>query len=361
MLNFNFMIETPTYNKNIKKYKIEKLTSHQFKNFLELNCQIYPNRKNIEERFKYQILNNPLLEDKSNTFILLAYSEENKIVGQLVCNPYEYFLGKTYLKGFNICDFYVLEDYRKKGIGSSLVRTAITNLKPCTLVKVTEVTKKICLSNRLNIIGYLYNYIWFRNSLCVIKALIYSLFKRLCMTKILNALDFPGTLNVNNFTFIKVNSLDKWKCSKWDDNTFVFGRSKEFMKWRFFQNPEAFHFYLLDETEPNTYFVMKRSHWRELNIVEIIDYRVPSNDTKKFELILKAIKLLVKIANLDGVIITSSHRFFDDLLKKSFFFKGKQSDEIILSGDINVDEYKNTIKKRNFVVTTTIDLAWYGF
>jgi len=67
--------------------KICRLTKAQYSEFFRFNREIYPTRRDVEERFRSQILDNPLLEEESGPTVLVAHSADGQIIGQFVLMP----------------------------------------------------------------------------------------------------------------------------------------------------------------------------------------------------------------------------------------------------------------------------------
>jgi len=96
--------------------KIAKLVPDQYDAFFKFNKKIYPERQDVEKRFQFQLLDNPLLEDKSSANVLIAYSDENKIIGQFLLNPGDYHFAAKLSRCFSGCDYFVLQNYRRETI-----------------------------------------------------------------------------------------------------------------------------------------------------------------------------------------------------------------------------------------------------
>jgi hypothetical protein len=60
--------------------RICRLTPDGFDQFLKFNQTINPTRNDVVERFQFQVLENPLLEDKTRPYILVAYNDDGQII-----------------------------------------------------------------------------------------------------------------------------------------------------------------------------------------------------------------------------------------------------------------------------------------
>lgn len=335
--------------------RISNLTKDQYRKFLKFNSEIYPARKDLAERFWVQLLDNPLLEDRSNPNILIAYNEDNQIIGQFVLMPFEYHFGSKCSKAFFGCDYFVSEEYRKTGAGALLALRAVNSFKPYFTMDVNEDAKKIHLSLNAEIIGSLYKFIWIRKVQGPIRMLLDSIFteKLTSSHNRFEKMEFPETLRVSNFGYKLVDLLIQWEDLNWNDSILEFSRSLEFINWRFLNRYHKYYFYMLDETNSSTYFVVREAFLKGLNLLAIVDYRVPFEDEGRFKSILSASKSLAKTGRRDGVITMSSHRFFDQILKNSLFVKVGTPALILTNAKLDVS--KRVVKQRNFVYATMAD------
>ena len=331
--------------------KVANLDLKEIDNFLNFNKKIYPERKNVKKRFQYQLIDNPALEDKTYPRIFLSFNENNEIVGQFLLNPFEFhFSGKGY-KGFLGCDYYVLENYRG-AYGAILALRAIRSSKSYFAIGVTEIAKKIHLSLGTKIIGSLNKFIWFRNIFIPILIAKNLISKNNSLMEYNKDSRFPASLSSHGVEFKLIENLDGWNDYHWD-NTLEFSRPLDFLRWRFWGNLENYYFYLTKEFKNPYYFVVRKSTWKGLLLLSIVDYKIPYQDKRAWQTILKASKLLAKMSNCNGVVTFSSHKFFDDLLQKDFFFKIGKPNLILTNANINFST--ENINKRNLVFATMAD------
>ena len=316
---------------------ISFLTSELYNEFLDFNKKAFPKGKKIEELIKYQILQNPLLKNKSCPKVLVACNNKKEIVGQFVCNPCELYFNDRNIESHRTYDFYVLRDFRKTGIGTALARGVCKYAKPCITVGVSKMGINIALSVG-ELVGSLYKFLWFKDLACWIKALFSYLFKKESLANEcdLKHVRFPEVLQLRDYNFHLTRRVETWKESFWDNCTLQFIRSDDFIKWRFLQRPGIYYLYILENMESSSYFVVRKSKWRTLNILEIVDYRVPYRDKKTFNSILNASKLLAKDLGFDGLMTKSSHAFFDQCLFSNFFIRNNQPEAVITNLKLDI-------------------------
>jgi GNAT superfamily N-acetyltransferase len=339
--------------------RIERLTTAGFDQFLKFNQAINPNRNDVVERLNFQILENPLLEDKTRLNILIAH-DDGQIIGQHLHNPFEYYFRGKRLKGFYGYDFFVPESHRNQGIGSAIAKQAKTDFYPHFGVGVSEVSQRIQLSLGNRIIGNLFTYIWIRNWLSPIKFGLNQIFKKSNNRTVkVNNFRFPDKIKLSDCQFQKVEQLEQWEYQYWENEVLEFSRSLDFINWRFLSKKDKYHFYILAESNATTYFVVRTIFAKGLRLLALVDYRMPVENEKKFKMILAATRQLAKLGGYDGIFTMSSHRFFDEIFKRSHFLKVGRPIVILTNAELDLDPQR--INGRNAVIATMAesDLDFY--
>ncbi len=347
---------------------IKNLTLENYKDYLKFNSEVYPYRNNNEERFNFQFLENPLLVDKTHTFSLLAYNEENKIVGEYGVNPFNYHLDNRINCCFCGCDLFVLEKYRPRGIGSLLSIKAIKTYKPHISIGISKEAYPILSFLNMKEVGEVCTYIWLRSLYGLVRGVLsfvsggkllkknnwdkkrYN--KRVCI--------FPSKFSVKTFTFEEDKSFTDWVDQGSDSDIFEFSRSLAFIKWRF-NHDRGYHLYTSCSGEGNSYFVVKEIYWKGMSILSLVDYRTTlknENKEKMFKHILNATKYLARFRRNHGVITMSSNSFFDKCLKNKFFLKVGKPYLMMVNGDIIFPKEKITKREAVFVTMADSDLEF---
>jgi hypothetical protein len=255
----------------------------------------------------------------------------------------------------------VPEVHRNKGIGSAIARQAKINFYPHFGVGVSEVSQRIQLSLGNRIIGNLFTYIWIRSLLSPIKFGLNQIFKKNSInnsTK-LNGFNFPNKIRIKDYQFKMVDSLAKWDYGCWDHDILEFSRSLDFINWRFFKKKDKYFFYLLDESNSSTYFVVRAIFARGLSLLALVDYRMPFEAEVRMKLILQAAKKLTKLGGFDGIFTMSSYRFFDENLKRSSFLKVGKPIVILTNAELDIDLKRIHERKAVLATMAESDLDFY--
>lgn len=335
--------------------RICRLQAEDFDQFIKFNQAIDPTRDDVAERLKFQVLENPLLEDKANPNILVAYDDEARIIGQHLHNPFEYYFKGQPCKGYYGFDFFVPENYRGKGIGSAIAKESKQEFYPHFGVGLSEVSQRIQLSLGNQIIGYLFTYLWIRNWLSPIKFGWQQLFRQQSIKRSsrCHPSSFPDRISIGDFQFHRVDALSQWDYECWDSDVLEFSRSLSFIDWRFFSQKNKYFFYLLTGSRAEAYFVIRKIFARGMNLLALVDYRVPPKDEEKFKAILKATQQLAKSGGYDGIFTMSSFHFFDTILRASSFWKVGKPIVILTNAELDID--LNRIHERKHVIATMAD------
>lgn len=341
--------------------RICRLTPEGFDQFLKFNQIIDPTRNDVVDRFQFQVLENPLLTDKTRPNILVAYDNAGQIIGQHLHNPFEYYFKGRQFKGFYGYDFFVVESHRNKGIGSAIAKQAKSYFNPHFGVGVSKVSQRIQLSLGNRIIGYLFTYIWIRNLFSPIKFGLNQICKRKSIDKTtkLNRFNFPEKISTKHCQFNRIDSLLQWEYEYWDNDTLEFSRSLDFINWRFLSNKSKYHFYLLDVPNSATYFVVRTIFARGLRLLALVDYRMPLKDEAGMKLILTAAKKLAILGGFDGIFTMSSHRFFDNIFKRSFFLKVGKPIVILTNAELVIDSKRMNEREAVIATMAESDLDFY--
>lgn len=335
--------------------RISRIQTEEFEPFIKFNQAIDPTRDDVAERLRFQVLDNPLLEDKTKPNILVAYDDEGRIIGQHLHIPCEYYVKGKPCQGFYGFDFFVLENYRGKGIGSAIARESKKEFYPHFGVGVSEVSQRILLALGNQIIGYLFTYLWIRNWLSPFKFGLHQLFKQKSDKRSFRGAcwNFPDRIRLDDFQFHRVDALAQWNYKYWDDNVLEFSRSLNFIDWRFFRQKKKYFFYLLAGSDAAAYFVVRKIFARGLILLALVDYRVPPRDEEKLKAILMATQQLAKLGGYDGVFTMSSVQWFDKILKASSFWKVGKPIVMLTNAELDID--LNQIDERKHVLATMAD------
>jgi hypothetical protein len=165
--------------------------------------------------------------------------------------------------------------------------------------------------------------------------------------------DLPEQISVDNVVFENRTDADGWEDYAWSDEVITFSRPSEYLEWRYLNHPEHYRLYTLQDSSPTVYFVIRRYHWRELSLLCVVDYRVPSGDARAFDRVLNAAKALAKAGKFDGVVVFSSLGFVDERLGSQGFRRIGQPTIVVVKGDLPLDETR--IAERNSILVTLSD------
>ncbi len=315
--------------------------------FIRFNEYVFPGRSDVRKRFVWHYIRNPALGTKEKPYILLYYNEGKEIVGQSLLNAVRWHLNGKGREGCFGADFYVLDKYRG-AVGAAMIMKTIKDAKGYFVIGISDISKKLVERLGIRTIGKLKIFIWL-NPLAPI-ALIKE-FMRKPMNSKSRREYFPREIKANGTEFKLINKIEDWKEYHWS-KTVEFSRSREFLNWRFFDSPRKYYFYISNDPGKPVYFVVRKCRIKGMNILVLVDYRIPYMDADALNSILKASKSLVMKNNCIGILVGSSHRFFDKELKKSFFFYTRKGSRIMTGIK---DVFDGVSEKRNLIYVTLAD------
>jgi len=332
---------------------LETLTADRFDDYLDFVRQIYPQRRYAARRFATQVLENPFLEDAQRPEILVAL-DDDAIIGHFGLNPYRFhFRGIDYL-GYSGFDFYVLEAYRQHGVGKKLAAAAVERL-PYLGIGATPVAERIYIKLGAATVGWMYRYFWLRTPLQTAWLAGHTIFKEHWFRKPerVGNFDLPEQVEADGGVFEHRTRSDGTEDYPWADETLSFSRSPEFLQWRYFDHAEHYRFYALRDSQPTSFFVVRRYAWRGLSLLCMVDYRTPGDEARIITQMLEAVKTLARQGKFDGVVVYSSLRSVDDRLTAGGFRRIGQPTIVVLKGDLPME--KERIMGRNYVLATLAD------
>ncbi|MBN2411422.1 hypothetical protein JXQ31_06990 [candidate division KSB1 bacterium] len=327
-----------------------KLTSAYLNDLLEFNKRIFPDRADVRDHFQFLYVDNPLIENKNNPNGLIAFDEDRKLIGQFMLTPAEYYFDGRRSICFFGCDYFVLEEHRRSGVGALLAMKAINGYRPYFTIGASEDAKKISLSLKTRHIGDLCKFIRLKNVFTPVKFVL----KKITGQKTQGdskSTNFPGSINVKSSCFKLVSLISEWDYQYTDKQYIEFSRSAGFIQWRFFSRPGVYFFYRLENT--SCFFVCRVLTWHGLSLLSIVDYRTTLKKSREFDLILKAARKLTTLTGLDGIMTMSSLSFFDRILKKNGFIGTGRPQPVLTNAPVDISPEQ--IENRNIVYATMAD------
>lgn len=332
--------------------RLIKYDSAFYDKYIKFNENVYPDRGDIKQSFQKRLLDNPLLKDKNNPYIILALDDNDEIIGQFIISPVELMYKNEIKQCFFGSDFIVDEKYRNTGAGALLALRAIRSFKPYFAIGVSEHAHKIHLSCNTNIAGCAYKYLYLRKRVSTGLKTIKGIIKHDAQNNNSSSIEFPSEVKTNEYYFQRSSNVNDFQTRDYDGDVIKFVHSKSFLRWRFFSNTDRYAMYVLDKAKQN-YFIVRKCSWRGLNLLFIVDYFFSQRNEMALKHIIKASQDISKMCNLDGVITTSSLHIVDGYLKKESFHVIKNPIWIFASS--YMVPVKDLIDARNAVFITPAD------
>jgi hypothetical protein len=323
---------------------VRKFEDKDYHSLIDFNKAVFDKRDQIEESIVYRFYKNPYANQIAKE-IIVAVDATNKIVGQILVLPSELYLdGEKYPVFFGM-DFFLHSEYRNS-LAGVILGNKFKDLKYGYGIGLTDASLAIFKAFKYKIVGFIPKYIKIINILSVLLSLL-SIRK-----KEVRKYSFPASISVDSGMFIRVFEAVGLtpEVGYWNKNLIEFGRSTDFIRWRYFYYPDKYFVYkYLPENEEEiskpSFFVVRPIVWKRLNCLLLVDYRFNSEDKAMFNNILKSsIKISAKL-KLAATITGCSLPSCENILRKKRFFKFGRALEIVtkfqadkIDTDLNVDK-----------------------
>lgn len=297
----------------------QQFTLEDISNFNDQTASIRtPHRAYDQFRF----VKNPF-SPKTPDF-LYGVAEDKKYLAQMLTMPMPLSMNNVEYPAFWGQDYFVLEDYRGRGIGKKLSEFY---LKRDYYIAVGFSEKSALIHQKAGAkkIGYLDFYRKWKNPLSFGKSYFMKAFR--IKPRAPETYQFPAT--VANFR--KADTPDQliFKHLNWNQEVVETLRNQEYFKWRFFYKPNRYQVYTSENKENPTYFVAKVCFYKGVNWLMIVDYRFDLGHLEQFKAMITASTKLRDQLKLSGVLFPSSLKYTKDDLEKRGFIRYKH--EMVLT------------------------------
>lgn len=298
--------------------KLTALVPERYADFYRFNAEIFPTRVSVPDRFRFQILDNPLLATKDAPDVALVSEDDGAIVGQVILQPIDFHHDGTRARGYMGVDLFVKETARNSRAGGALAFKIVRAYSPFFCVTISAAAEKVFGAIGIRTVGTMRKFLWLRG----VRGLIGLARASLGATSRLRPLVAPAQLAAGGVRFAKATAADVARVVQrpWPDGRLELDRSPEFLAWRFFGVPDTYATYCR-EGDPSSFFVVRAASRRGLSVLALVDYRTAPERPDGFAAILRATKILARAGGFDGVATASSVDAFDAQLKRSWFFE----------------------------------------
>lgn len=298
--------------------KLQALRPELYPQFYRFNEEIFPTRVSVADRFRFQILENPLLAAKDAPDVALVAGDDGAILGQVILQPIEYHHDGTRARGFMGVDLFVKESARNTRAGGALAFKIVRAYSPFFCVTISEAAAKVFGAIGIRTVGTMRKFLWVRG----LRGLVGLATAALGRKARLRPVVAPATLAVGGRRFTKAAVADVARVAQrpWPDGRLELDRSPAFLAWRFFAVPDVYTTYLLDG-DPSCFFVVRAATRRGLSVLSLVDYRTAPERPEAFDAIVRAMQRLARLGGFDGIATASSVAAFDAALKRAWFFE----------------------------------------
>lgn len=297
--------------------KLETLRPERYEAFYRFNEAIFPTRVSVPARFRFQIVDNPLLAAKDAPDVVLVTEDDGSILGQVALQPIEFHYGGTRTRGFMGVDLFVKESGRNARAGGALAFKIARAYSPFLCVTVSEAAEKVFAAIGIRTIGTMRKLLWVRGArglAGLVRAAVGGRAR-------LRPLAAPPTCAVGGARFTRASVGDVARIAQrpWSSDCLELDRSPAFLAWRFFAVPDVYATYVLED-DPCCFFVVRAAARRGLSVLLLVDYRLAPERTETLALVVAAVQQLARLGGFDAVATASSVAAFDAVLARARFF-----------------------------------------
>ncbi|MCC6766189.1 MAG: hypothetical protein IT293_16135 [Deltaproteobacteria bacterium] len=298
--------------------KLEALRPERYEDFYRFNEEIFPTRVSVPARFRFQIVDNPLLDAKEAPDVTLVAEDDGTILGQVILQPIEFHHDGTRARAFMGVDLFVKEQARNTRAGGALAFKIVRAYSPFFCVTISEAAEKVFGAIGIRTVGTMRKLLWVRGVRGLVGLARAALGGRARVRPVVA----PAALAVGDRRFTKAAAADVARVTQrpWPDGRLELDRSPAFLAWRFFGVSDVYVTYILDG-DPSCFFVVRAATRRGLSVLSLVDYRTAPERPEAFEAIVRAVKRLARLGGFDGVATASSVAAFDAALKRAWFFE----------------------------------------
>lgn len=272
----------------------------------------------------YRFIENPFASETFDN--LYGVEKDGKYVAQMLTMPVPLSINGKEIPAFWGQDYFVLEECRGEGIGKEL---ANYYLGKDYYIAVGFSPKSAIIHQKMGAkkIGYLDYYQKWASPLHQLKFLIQRGLK--IKSQKISDYQFPETVN----DFERIKSADEFYFPKlnWNKDVLESIRNKAYFEWRFLYRPDRYFVYQSKERNVGNpaYFVCKAYFYKGVNWLKVVDYRFDNSIPTEFENILNSVEIIRKKLKLYGVLISSSQKISNQIIRNNGFERYKH--EIVLT------------------------------
>ena len=303
----------------------------------DFNDLCFPHRKPHHFYDTYRLVQNPFAPIEKN--FLYGVEKDGKYIAQMLTMPTPLSINEKIIPAFWGQDYFVLDEFRGKGIGKELSKYYLKN---DYYIAIGFSPKSQIIHQKMGArkIGHLSFYRKWASPIHQFK----SLFNKSLRIKPKSVISYTFPDEVNGFMRVKSPARLILPQLNWNENTIESIRNKEYFEWRFFYKPFRYFVYQskqINDVNP-AYFVAKPRFYKGMNWLMIVDYRFDLKQPNQFESILKSAELLREKYNFSGILVSSSQKTNNKILHKNNFERYKH--EVVLTTypfehDENLEEH----------------------
>jgi len=326
-------------------------------------------------RWQWLYIDNPFISEADGKLPIWLAIKDNAIVGQTCGIPAEIKIGdRMYRLGWAV-DLIVSPEFRGEGIGRKLMEEYYRYFQVGIAISMANSTRRIWQKLGNVPLKPMHIYLY---PVKINKALVRYVFgDRLrflqgLFAKAMNeALLIKRTFNFKlrrypNESIVEVSKFDEDFDALYDrthgDYEALVQRDSKYLTWRFSSNRQFEYrtFVLKDQEVVKGYIVVRKPHYREVNIGHIVDFYAAKKDIDTIDdLIFFAIRFFGK--SVDAIKCFSSVEKIEEIIKRYGFLKIEKMNPLVLVPDTEIRSRIASVSEDWFLTLADHDLDQVGF
>jgi len=322
------------------------------------------------ERWIWQFLDNPFVNEGGNKLPIWLAIRNNSIVGQMCALPASMKIGDQTYNGSWGCDFIVSRECRGQGIGHKLTEIYYKHFQVCVGITMAGTTRRIWEKfnpvplRPMHIFLYpikldknIFHYFLgdkfgpLQNISAKLGDVLFSIkrkFNRMLKNEVKSFIQ-----EIFEFS----TAIDSLSENTYRDYNAIVKRESKYLNWRFFCNKEFKYkvFVSKNNDQIKGYVVVRKPHPAELSLGHIVDFYAAKNDVDTLkDLILFAIRFFGK--SVTTIKCSSSAINIEKLLQKYGFIRANRMKPLMLVSDLAIREKVKNLTEDWFMTLADQDL-----
>jgi hypothetical protein len=142
------------------RLKLTTLRPEHYPEFYRFNQESFPSRVSVPARFRFQILDNPLLANQDAPDVVVVSDDAGLIVGQVILQPVDFHYNGIRARGYMGVDLFVKESARNARAGAAIAFKIVRSYSPFLSVATSAAADKMFAAIGIRTVGTMRKFLW---------------------------------------------------------------------------------------------------------------------------------------------------------------------------------------------------------